>query len=66
MKMHLKKIKINMKTFLEKLMMKKRMKKINIFLIIIKIYSFLKAITLKNNQFNYSNNQKILYQMISN
>ena len=61
MKMHLNKIKIKIKTFLEKLMMKKRMKEIIIFLIIIKIYSFLKAIaiTLKNNQFNYSNNQKI-------
>ena len=59
MKMHLKKIKIKIKIFLGKLMMKKRMTEIIIFLIIIKIYSFLKAITLKNNQFNYSNNQKI-------
>ena len=59
MKMHLKRIKIKIKTFFEKLMEKKRMKEGIIFLIIIKIYSFLKAITLKNNQFNYSNNQKI-------
>lgn len=59
MKMHLKRIKIKIKTFFEKLMEKKRMKEGIIFLIIIKIYSFLKAITLKNSQFNYSNNQKI-------